>query len=87
VPDEQCDRSWTLHQAGKMTACSILYLYGLNHLSSITTSFDLLRHKRPIHALEAQSRILLGAGVEAYDTGSFLLLRVDIDAVRLEAAA
>lgn len=49
--------------------------------------FELLRHKRPIGTLEAQVRVLLRASIETYDARRFLLLRVDVDAVGLEAAA
>jgi len=47
----------------------------------------LLRHKRSVGTFETQSRVLLRASIEADNTGCFLLLRVDVDAVSLEAAA
>jgi hypothetical protein len=54
--------------------------------SSITPS-KLLRHKRSVGTLETQSRVLLRTSIETDNTRSFLLLRVDVDAIRLEAAA
>lgn len=53
---------------------------------SITPS-TLLRHKRSVSALETQSRVLLCASIETDNTRGFLLLRVDVDAVSLEAIA
>ena len=47
----------------------------------------LLRHKRSVSTLETQVRVLLRASIETDNTRSFLLLRVDVDAVSLEAAA
>lgn len=57
------------------------------HLLSPLTPPILLRHKCSISTFETQSRVLLRASIETNNTGSFLLLRVDIDAVSLEAAA
>lgn len=47
----------------------------------------LLRHEGTIRTLETQRRVLLRASVETDNTRSFLFLRVDVDAVSLEAAA
>ena len=48
---------------------------------------ELLRHKRSIRTLETQGGVLLRASIETNDAWSFLLLRVDVDAISLEAAA
>ena len=50
-------------------------------------SSTLLRHERSVGTLETQGRVLLRASIETNDTGTLLLLRVDVDAVSLEAAA
>jgi hypothetical protein len=54
---------------------------------SCDTSYPVLKHKRPIRTLETQSRILLYASVGANHAGSFLILRINVDAIGLEAAA
>jgi hypothetical protein len=47
----------------------------------------LFRHKSSIRTIETQVGVLFSAGIRANNARSFLLLRVDVDAVSLEAAA
>ena len=47
----------------------------------------LLRHKCSVGTLEAERRVLLRASIETDNARRLLLLRVDVDAVGLEAAA
>jgi hypothetical protein len=56
----------------------------MSHNWSLLTLF---RYKGTVRTIEAQVGVLLSASIEANDARSFLLLRVDVDTVRLEAAA